>query len=98
MALQETWLYKDEVHRPDSLHKDYASFSVSSVDESQELRRGRPFGGVTFLWHKSLSKYITLLDLQDSRMIGIKYKDENINVLFLNVYLPTNTVDNRDEG
>ena len=97
MALQETWLYKDEVHRPDSLHKDYASFSVSSVDESQELRRGRPFGGVTFLWHKSLSKNITLLDLQDSRMIGIKYKDENINVLFLNVYLPTNTVDNRDE-
>lgn len=97
LALQETWLYSDEVTRTNSLHNDYASFSLSAVEESQELRSGRPYGGLTFLWHKSLSKYIKILELHDSRILGLTYKNNNFSLLMLNVYLPTNSAYNREE-
>jgi len=48
MTLHETWLCRDEVNRLNSLHKNYVSYSTSTVDESQVLRRGKPYGGLTF--------------------------------------------------
>ena len=97
LALQETWLYSDELQVPDTLHRDYNSFSVSAVDESRELRRGRPYGGLTFLWRKSLSKNIRVHTSHDPRILGLTYRDDRFSVLLLNVYLPTNRAENREE-
>ncbi len=97
LALQETWLYSDEVHRTNTIHKDYVSFSTSAVDETLTLRKGRPYGGLTFLWHKSLSKYIKVCSTQDPRILSIVYKDDRFSMLLVNVYLPTSSLENRDE-
>ena len=97
LALQETWLCCDELHRPNNIHKDYDSYSVSAVDDTQALRRGRPYGGLTFLWHKSLSKYIQVCNGQDSRVLSITYRDDRLSLLLVNVYLPTNSRENREE-
>ena len=97
MALQETWLYPDEVGRLDGLHQDYASYSISAVDETQELRRGRPYGGVSFLWRKSLSRYIRVSSAQDNRVMSIAYDDGQFSMLLVNVYLPTSSVENRHD-
>lgn len=97
LALGETWLDKGEPQRLNSLHKDFVSFSVSAVDESQDLRRGRPYGGLSFIGHKSLSKYISVSASQDLRMLGLTYKDDRLSMLLVNVYLSTNGAETREE-
>ena len=97
LALQETWLCSDELNKPNNLHKDFVSFSVSAVDDTQVLRRGRPYGGLTFLWHRSLSTYISVGNAEDPRVMSITYKDERHSMLLVNVYLPTNSRENSDE-
>ena len=61
--------------RTNNLHKDYVSYSVSAIDGTQELRRGRPNGGLSILWHKSLSKHIQIVDTKDPRVIELTYKN-----------------------
>ena len=97
VALQETWLHSDEVGITDHIHESYVSYSVSSVDETKELRRGRPYGGLSWLWHKGLSKYIDIVDTQDPRIAGLRYRYGECTMLLLNVYLPTDCAENTDE-
>ena len=73
----------------------FVSFSTSAVDDSEVLRRGRPYGGLTFLWHKSLSKHIRMSGAQDPRVLSITYVDDRLSLLLINVYLPTNIRENR---
>ena len=51
VALQETWLLPHEVALPETLSADFQSFSSSFVNVEDGLLRGRPFGGLSFLWH-----------------------------------------------
>lgn len=77
-----------------SIH--YISSSVSDTDEMRGLRKSRSYGGLTLMWHKSTSKYMHILDMQNSRILGLVYKDNTLLILSVNVYLPTNYVKNRD--
>ena len=97
VALQETWLHQDEVAITDHIHENYVSYSISSMDETKELRCGRPYGGLTWLWHKGLSKYVDIVDTQDTRIAGLRYRKGECTMLLLNVYLPTDCAGNRDE-
>ena len=87
--LQETWLLPNEVEMPSSLHAEVDSFSISAVDLGREILKGRPYGGVTYIWKKSISKYVTIKQYDDSRILGLSLGLEDKNILLLNVYLPT---------
>ena len=45
IALQETWLAKQDLHLCDNLHPDFLSCGVSAVDYSDGILIGRQHGG-----------------------------------------------------
>ena len=96
IALQETWLIPAELHLPSQLNNAFEGYSISSVDMSNGLLSGRPFGGLSFLWSKDLSKYINVLQYDDDRILGILLKLPNKSILFLNVYMPSSAHDETD--
>ena len=54
-------LTKQECHILNNCHDGYVGYGVSPVDSSDGIISGRPYGGVGFLWKRSLDQYITIL-------------------------------------
>ena len=85
--LQELWLCKDELHILHNIHADYDAVGVSAVDESTNIRKGRPHGGVAILIHKrhrSLTQFHTIMN--EFISVHIDYGSESLS--FINVYMP----------
>ena len=53
--LQEHWLYPFDLPSLNNLHNDFMSFGISSIDVSESIVLGRPYGGVAVLWRKHLA-------------------------------------------
>jgi exonuclease III len=87
-ALQETWLFKHDL--PISLSRDGCvhSFSISSINSEEGILRGRPYGGLTFLWSERVSPYVKIEQYNDDRMLGLSLRIEGMSILFINVYFP----------
>ena len=56
ILLQETWLYPDELTLVSNLCEGFISFSLSSMSINEKLVKGRPHGGISIMWRKSISK------------------------------------------
>ena len=102
IAVQEFWLRSDQLSKFDLIHKDFNFHAVSGMTASlsRGLLKGRPFGGVGFLWHNSISQYIKFVSAdQSGRCIAISFKYNGKTVLLFNVYLPcfSDTLEYRDE-
>ena len=97
IALQETWLLPHELAKCDSLHNDFSAFAISSVDVGRGVVRGRPYGGLGWLWPKTLDGKIKPVTFDDSRILGLVYDDGKCSVLFVNVYMPTQCTGNNLE-
>ena len=96
IALQETWLYNNELDLVKNINAEFTGFSISSIRDDVDIHRGRPFGGLSFMWHKSLSSRVNLVSFDDDRILGLSYKCNMGSILFINVYLPTNNAENVD--
>ena len=92
--LQETWLLPNEVGLLNNVHKDFNSFSLSSVNTHDKVLVGRPFGGISILWNKSLAQFSNVIQYDDDRLMGLSLNFQGIQYLFLNVYLPYYCIDN----
>ena len=85
-CLQETWL--KEVNDLKDVHEEFEEYGKVSTKKN---KKGRPHGGVAFLWNKKFSNFIIpLKNLEQEqvkikdRVIAIKVKD----ILCINTYLP----------
>ena len=96
VALQETWLYSNDLDVVKNIHKDFSGFSTSSVKDDVGIHRGRPHGGLSFMWNRSLTPYIDIVNYNDDRLLGLSFKHRDQSTLFINVYLPTNIRENVD--
>ena len=63
IALQETWLLPYDLPLCDSIHPEFCAFATSSVDVGTGVVRGRPHGGLAFLYRRSIEPHVTLLTL-----------------------------------
>ena len=97
VALQETWLLPHELGLVESLHPDMRAFATSAVDVGRGLVRGRPYGGMAWLWASHLDKYIKPVTFDHPRLLGLRYDDGICSIMFINVYMPTQSNDNFDE-
>ena len=97
IMLQETWLRPHELQTTDCLHQFYGSISVSSVDVSSGILRGRPYGGLTLMYHNRWAQYISPMVFEEKRILGLKLDLNNQSILFLNVYLPTQSNQHYDD-
>ncbi|MCG7879141.1 MAG: reverse transcriptase domain-containing protein [Candidatus Thiodiazotropha endolucinida] len=88
LGVSEHWLNNSNLHFLSSIHKDYLPYGII---DSEVRKRGSNIGkgGVAILWHKSLSNFITPLDIDSDRICGIQYRlCENMYIYFIQVYAP----------
>ena len=97
IALQETLLLPHDLSICDSIHEEYNSFSISSMNSSEYIIQGRPKGGLSFLWHKSLDKNVRVISLNNDRLLGLQVTLEDTSILFINTYLPWESPSNFDQ-
>lgn len=96
ILLQETWLYSFEDSAFDIFTNEYNFVHASSMS-SHRIRKGRPYGGVAFLFKKSISdKVKRVTSISDTRMIAITLETTSGTLLIVNVYLPVNSPSNEE--
>ena len=68
ICVQEHWLYPSNLSKLSDLHEDFPAFGVSAMSKHlcAGLLRGRPYGGVGFLWRKSLASRIKVVAVDDN--------------------------------
>ena len=94
--VQEHWLFPSELPLLNNVHQNFFSFGTSSVDPSNGVIVGRPFGGVGVLWTDALAPYVKPLSFDD-RIVGLECCFNDVKYLFLGVYLPYDTRQNFDQ-
>ena len=72
LCLQETWMFDNTLDFMNSIHKDYLHVSIAGKDTTTELLRGRPAGGVSILYKKSLSESIVGIKSTNRRVCEVK--------------------------
>ena len=86
--IQEHWLHRDHLHKINNVSSEFLSVSVSGMD-SGVLLQGRPFGGCSILYRKSLASFISPLVSCSNRFCGVKFVDScGLSHLLLCVNLP----------
>ena len=87
--IQEHWLHTDQLHKLNAFNYDFLSVAVSGMD-SGSLLCGRPYGGCSVLYRKSLSSCIIPLASSSNRFCGIKVIDSNgSSILMISLYMPS---------
>jgi exonuclease III len=93
ILVQETWLLKDNLKFFDRI-PGTDSHGISSVDDAK-LLQGRPHGGCSIIWKKSLIFEVSpvLLNLRSKRICAVNAKlPSGETLLIINVYMPCDFV------
>ena len=89
-SVSEHWLYQKDLHFLDSVHKSYNHAAVADFDLEKPSRRKVGKGGVALFWKCCLDSNITLLNIDDDRIIGVQYQLSESNFIFvIQVYFPS---------
>ena len=89
--VQEHWLLSDHLHKINDISSNFLSVSVSGMINS-EFVCGRPFGGCSILYRKSLAAHIVPLESCSNRFCGVKFRDSTgLSFLFVCVYMPSSS-------
>lgn len=97
ILLQETWLADDELQYLNSFDKRFYAKSLSSMNSENGIVRGRPYGGISILWKKSLGNQCNIQLYDDTRLMGLEICGHNVNLLIINVYMPCDYGNNLNE-
>ena len=93
LLLQETWLLNSQIGTINRHFSDFNTYGVSGMKENV-LITGRPYGGCSFLYHKSLSPLITFIELNSKRVCCLQIKIEHGLLYVFNVYMPCDSTNN----
>ena len=85
--LQETWLSVLDIHVLSAIDESFYAKGISSMNVSEKVLCGRPYGGIAILWRKTLSG-CKVIDMDDTRLMGFELSTSNNTLFFINVYLP----------
>ena len=93
LLLQETWCLQDQVGTLNQHFKDHNTYGISGINDA-ELLVGRPYGGVSFLFKKSMSPHVTWVEMSSKRVCSIRLNTDIGYVYLFNVYMPCDTSNN----
>ena len=88
VVLQETWLFPWDLAFPSTLGIDVNSFSLSSIDVTNGIKAGRPYGGKPFIWHRDFGCDIQVKRYESDRILGLSVIINGSSMLFINEYFP----------
>ena len=70
VTLQETWLFHWDLAVPCTLVIDVNSFSLLSIDVINGIKAGRPYAGITFIWHRDFGCNIQVKRYESDGILG----------------------------
>ena len=73
---------------PSTLGVDVNSFSLSSIDVTNWIKAGRPYGGIKFIWHRDFSCNIQVKRYESDGILGLSVTINCSSMLFINIYFP----------
>ena len=88
LMLQETWLYNFEFNSFINVLPRCQYYAISSMDETEVGRIGRPFGGSAILWHSDLALTFIPIKTISNRICSVQIKSSNFNLVIINLYMP----------
>ena len=88
VSLQETWLSSWDLAVPSTQGIDVNSFSLSSIDVTNGIKAGRPYGGITFIWHRDFGCNIQVKRYESVRILDLSETMNDSSILFVNIYFP----------
>jgi len=99
IAVQEHWLTPNNLHLLSNVHPDFDGFGISAMTHrlSSCIYNGRPYGGVGFLWRKSLSGSVRILNGADNGRCLCAAVNLNgwETIKIINVYFPCYSTDSQ---
>ena len=87
LLVQETWALKNQVGRLNKYFDDYNSCGISCICDDV-LLKSRPYGGVSFLYKKSIPPYIEVCEFDSKRACCIRLSASIGYIYIFNVYMP----------
>ena len=96
LLLQETWLFNFQHNEFNKVLPNCHYHAVSTMDESEVGRVGRPYGGCAILWHSNLALTCVPVNTISPRICAVQIKSNSLNILVINVYMPNDI--NNDEN
>ena len=89
-GISEHWLYRNDLHFLDSGHSSYRCAAVSDFDLEKPNRRKVGKVGVAIFWNQSLDSRVSILSIDDDRILGIQYQiSKDYFVYIIQVHLPS---------
>ena len=88
IVLQEIWVFLWDLAVPSTLGIDVNSSSLSSIDVTNGIKAGRPYGGITFIWHRYFGCNIQVNRYESDRILGLSVTMNGSSILFINVCFP----------
>ena len=83
--LQETWLLPHDMHLLQNIHCEFYGDGISSIDTTEGILLGRPYGGLAVFWQKSLNTFVKVIKLEDeTRLMGF---DINFGTILYRAWL-----------
>ena len=80
IAMQEHGLAPRNLSVLNDIHPDFCGHGISAMHNilATGIYKGRPFGGVGFLWRKAISEYVRIVNNDpEGRCLGIALKTES---------------------
>ena len=84
--LQEIWLFPWDLAVPSTLGIEVNSFSLSSIDVTNGIMAGRPYGRITFIWHTDFGCTIQVKRFESDTIFGLSVTINGLAILFINIY------------
>ena len=88
LLLQETWLYNFEHNVFDNILQSCQYHAISSMDETDIGRLGRPYGGCAIIWHQNLNLSVVPINTLSKRICAVHIKGDNFDCIFASIYMP----------
>ncbi len=73
-GISEHWLYEYNMHFMNHINSNYVTHAKADADLKTTGTRRVGKGGVALMWKRLIDQYITPLDIDDDRIIGIQYE------------------------
>ena len=92
IGVQEHWLASSNLHLLNNIHPDFVCYGISAMEGKlgAGVFKGRPFGGLAFLWRKSIANIFNIIgcDLSNRCLSASLNCSSNNFVKLINVYFP----------
>lgn len=89
-GISEHWLYNRNIHFLQSVSSRYRYFAAADRDLDKPSRRKVGKGGVALFWRQELDRFVSVLDIDDDRILGIQIQISPVCYVYvIQVYLPS---------